>query len=246
MLEATAGLRDHIEKQIPVVRHHTPHAVDLPRDRFDVLGRLRTVPHTRLTEVHQQVRRAVDHELIDGRRAGDDRRVDQGVEVGCAIRVRPAVGLWSEAGQAPTPAGRQLQRDVVRAAGVVIREREERRRAVEHGKVLLDPVRADRHLPPIHQVGHHDAVAAAGQHSPAILARFLHRQRRTTDGPGRDRLDVASKLPHQIGARGPHGHHQLDLGSAAGRHARLYADVVGMRRREPQRVGDRLRRLRQG
>ena len=233
MLEPAAGLCDHIEDEVPVIRHYAPHLVDLAGNQLDVLRRLRTVPYAGLTEVHQQVRRAVDRELIEGRGTGDDRRVDQRVVVGRAIGVRATVGPWCETGHTPVPAGRQLEGDIVRAECVVIGEGEKRRCAVEHGEISLDPVRADRHLPSIHQVGHDDAVGAAGRHAPAVLAGLLDRQRPTRRCPGGNRFDLASELTDEIGAGGPDGHHQLDLCTSPGRHTGLDADIVCVWRGKP-------------
>ena len=119
-------------------------------------------------------------------------------------------------------------------------QRDERRRAVEHREAGLDPVVAHRHLAAVDAIVTRDRRRAAGVDAPAVLADLTTARRRRAGAARHDVLDVPLVFADQIRTRRPDRHEQFDLRLPAGRIGRLDFDVVGLRRREAQRVANRL------
>ena len=242
VLQAAPRLGDQVEEFVAPVGHQPPHAVQFAGDALHVLRRLRPVPDPRFADVDELVGHVGHRERVDHGVAGDDRRIDQGVEVGGAPGVAGAAGVRGQPGRGVVPGRRQLEEHVVGAGAVVVGQGEEGRRAVQHREVGLDPVRAHRHLAPVDPVRDHDGVGAPGGRPPPVLPRLLDPQPFAVLGAGGDFLDVPGVLADQVRPRRPHRHHQLDFRPPAGRDPGLDGDVVGVRRVEPQRVGDGLAR----
>ena len=243
VLEPAAGFGDQVEEHVALVGQQPPHAMQFAGDAFRVFRRPRPVPGPRFADVDELVGHARHPESVDGRVAGDDRRVDQGVEVAGAPGAGRAAGVRRQGRGGAAPGRRQLQEHVVGAGTVVVGEGEERRRAVQHREVGVDPVRPHRHLAPVDPVGDHDGVGAPGGRPPAVLPRLFDPQPPAVRGAGGDGFDVAGVLADQVRPGRPHRHHQLHFGPPAGRDPGFDVDVVGVRCGEPQRVGDGFARL---
>ena len=242
VLEPAARLDQHVQEEVPLVGEEAPGPVLLAHDALDVGGRRGTVPDPAFADVDESMGSALHRERVRRRVAGEDRRIDQRVEVRRAIAVRPAVRRRGEGGHALAPARRQLDADVVGARRGVGRG-QERRSAVEHREVRLDPVRADAHLPAVDPVGHRDPVGAAGLDAPAVLARLGDCEGLSRRRGGAHRLDVPGILADQIGAGCPRRHHQLDIRPSVRRHRRFHLGVVGGRCGEADCVRDGIERL---
>ena len=188
-------------------------------------------------------------ELVDRQVAGDDRRIDQRVVVRGAIVVR-AGRRGPRASRSPTagtPGGSSSRTSwgTRRRSGSA--NVDERGRAVQDDQVRRHPVHRDRPSIAGEPVGHDDLRAPP-------LSEIRHRFFRVdstssavpSGRPGREALDLPGVVLDAVEARRPDGHHQLDRRAAARRDRGLDLGDVLLRRREADRVDDRLVRSRPG
>ena len=242
VLEPAARLGDHVQEVVVRIRQRAHHALAGVDDLLHVGRGPVGVDQRGVAFEQHHVPLAVDGELARHRVADDDRAVDEGVEVVGAKGVRRAGDRLSAVSH-PLPRRRQLDAHFVRPRRA-LDQREERRRAVEHREAGLDPVVADGHLAAVDPVAQRHARRAAGGDLPAVLGRLLDgeraRRRRwrsplrrgaRTRGSGTSPASTSPCRPRPA-ARPAGGNRGFDL------------DVVRVRRREAQRVTNRLERLR--
>ena len=212
MLEAAARLGEHVEEHVALVGQAAPEAL-VPRATIlrDVGRRARAVEHARFAFVDEVVRLAADRRTVDRRgcrRGSASRPACRSRRRGSgAARRRPAPGWsrWSSTRPAATSAtscGRVTPRSAsVRNVGAPF----------SSAKPRLDPVGAHRHLAAVDAVGHGDARRALGLDAPAVLLRLRRRRARRRRRPWpRPASTWRCVLAHQVRARRPHRHHQLD------------------------------------
>ena len=183
---------------------------------------------------------AVHDEVVHGGIADDDRRVDEGVVVGCAVAMLAAAQL-GQRGDRSLPARGRRDDHFVRPRRHV-GERDEGRRAVQQREAVFDPVGAHRHLAAVDAILHGNRRRAAGGDAPVILLRLVDVERAAVR-PGRgDRLDVPRVLANEVRPGRPDGHHQIDVRAPAGGNGRGHLDVMSLWRWKTQRVANRLGR----
>ncbi len=190
-------------------------------------------------------------ELEDLDRSRLDGRIDEPVVVGRDERVR-AERSARDGDAASLEPGRDLpvrRRDEREPHGevlVAVRVDEEVR-SVEVGVRVVEVARADGEIVRVDAIGRLDRSRAGSRqpHAPCVLVDLLPPRGLSVRG-GREVLNVARELAHQIGAGRPDRHHEVDRLAIAGdvREARGDREQVGRRLGHRDGVADVDRRLR--
>ena len=213
----------------------------LPHHLFEVPDRRRAVEHPAATIGNQEMQLAIDLKLQNLGTPGHDRTIHEGVEIRRQVGIR---FTWKRRERCVTalPAGRQGKGNFM-GPDDAVGKGDESGGAIQQREPRLHPVGSDAHFPGVDAVCDRDTGSTGGCHPPPVLGHTLDGRCRAGRAQHRDALDMAREFPNQIGARRPHGHHQLDLGLSVGRNGYLYLDAVRMGRWEAERVAQRLSRF---
>ena len=209
MLEAAAALAEHVQEDVALEGKKAPEPAGLAHHLLDVLRRLRSVPGRILAGIGDDVRRAVDLELPNRQRAGDDGRVDERVEVRRAIVI--GLSSWSrlQSGDRRRPRRRQLEADLVRARRAV-GQGDEGRAAVDDTEVGVHPVGRDRPSLAEQPIGQQDRGRSVGGDAPPVRRGPGHIERCALRRLRHQRLHARGVVLDAIEPRRPRRHHQIE------------------------------------